>query len=202
MPPASSTQVLLLRLKTFFFTARAPSQEVSGVERSPWRHSLDRREMLIEPPLTARMQHQFAVLLPKRKSTSAGRKICNNEGWNWNFAGYLLSNKNVPKSLWISRVLDRRFFRVGLHNTYLPCKPFVFLYKLLLSKCHQNLEVSVTGALPSALLLFSFPKVGGEVNKRKLYKCLCGECQKGNINEQGCSCWLIRCCCYKALCAG
>lgn len=169
MPPASSTWVLLLRLKTFPFATRAPSQEVSGAEWSPWRHSLDRRKMLIEPPLTAGVQHQFAMYCLREKALQLGGKICNNEGWNLNFSGYLLSNKNVLKSQWISGVLDRHFFWVGLHNTRSPCKPFVQPYKLsLLSKCHQKLEGSVTGAPPSALLLLSFPKVGGVVNKRKL----------------------------------
>lgn len=137
MLPASSTRVLLLRLKTFPFAARAPSQEVSGAEWSPQRHTLDRRRA-DWASLDCQSAAPICSVLLKRKGTSAGRIVCNNEGWNLNFAGYLLSNKNVPKAQWISGVPDRHFFRVGLCNTHLPCKLFVPPYKLSLSSKHHR----------------------------------------------------------------
>lgn len=125
MLPASSTRVLLLRLKTFPFAARAPSQEVSGAEWSPQRHTLDRRRA-DWASLDCQSAAPICSVLLKRKGTSAGRIVCNNEGWNLNFAGYLLSNKNVPKAQWISGVPDRRFFRVGLCNTHTCLVSYLF----------------------------------------------------------------------------
>lgn len=59
--------------ENFPFAARAPLQEVPGAEWSPWRHSLDRRVMLIESTAP------ICSALPKRKGTSAGGIICSNE---------------------------------------------------------------------------------------------------------------------------
>lgn len=91
--PASSAQVLLLRLENFPFAMRAPSQEVSGAEGG---HSLDRREMLIEPTLTVRVQYQLVIHCLRQKALQLGEQfaIIRDEIY---FFGIALVKKNVTK---------------------------------------------------------------------------------------------------------